>query len=380
MKILLLCRNLRVAGGRVVGINFIKALKSCTNEHQYLIVAPHGAGYEDIQLPNGSKMVVYQGGSNPVAQWRYDTYTLKKLAEEHKPDVVFAMGNVGMVNPPCPQAILFHKPHMVYPAVHFASETKKARFKNWLYKRRIAKCLKNTQLLFCQTPVARERFHRSFNYPLDQIQIMPNAVSEFIQLEKSKVMRPEVFKGGLFYNLFFLTKFYAHKNLEILIDLFKTHRSEMGNVRCLITIAADQHPNAPEFLSDISRFGLEENIVNVGPLKQEELAGYFYNSDALLFPTLMESFSGTYLEAMHFGLPILTSNLDFAQYVCKDAALYFDPWNPIDIKEKIMLLKNDPELRDQLIRNGSERRNHFFISWEEVTRDTLSELEKLAIK
>ncbi len=45
--------------------------------------------------------------------------------------------------------------------------------------------------------------------------------------------------------------------------------------------------------------------------KQKELAGYFCNSNALLLPALLESFSATYLEAMYFGLPILTSNLDF---------------------------------------------------------------------
>jgi glycosyltransferase involved in cell wall biosynthesis len=377
MKILLLCRNLRVAGGRVVGINFIKALKAHPNDHQYFIVAPPGAGYEDIELPQGSKMIVYNGGSSPFAQWKYDTCTLKKLAEVYNPDVVFAMGNVGLVYPPCPQAILFHKPHMVYPAVHFARETKKSRFKNWLYKRRIAKCLKNTQLVFCQTSVARQRFHRSFDYPLSQIKILPNAVSEFIQIEKSQVKKPQVFKDSSFFNLFFLTKFYAHKNLESLIDLFKSYRQELEHVRCLITIAADQHPNAVKFLHDISRFGLEDKIVNVGPLRQDELAGYFYHADALLFPTLMESFSGTYLEAMHFGLPILTSDLDFAKYVCDDAAMYFSPWDTSDMAEKIIHLKNDDNLQANLVRKGKKRINEFFISWEEVTFNTISELEAI---
>ena len=28
---------------------------------------------------------------------------------------------------------------------------------------------------------------------------------------------------------------------------------------------------------------------------------------------------------MQFGLPILTSDRDFARHICQDAALYFDP-------------------------------------------------------
>ena len=94
--------------------------------------------------------------------------------------------------------------------------------------------------------------------------------------------------------------------------------------------------------------------------RQEKLSDCFYNCVGLLFPTLLESFSGTHIEAMHFGLPILTSDLDFAHYVCGKAALYFDPWAPQDIAEKILLLKNNPDIRDQLVKAGTARITNFF--------------------
>ena len=362
----------------MVGLNFVNQLRWHSASNKFMIVAPPKVGYEDIRLAGGSNMIIYSGGINPIKQWEFDTLELPKLVSQFGADVVFAMGNVGLVSPCCPQAVLFHKSQLVYPRKHFAKERWKPRARNWLLKNRLRKCLKRTQLVLCQTPVSAQRFHQEFNYPRKQIKIMPNSVSEFVKTSRDEALLPEVFKKQGFFNLFFLTKFYAHKNLEMLIDVFRRGNNVLRDVRCIVTVAADQHPNAPVFLDSIRRYGLQQYIVNVGPLKPEELPGYFYNSDALLFPTLLESFSGTYLEAMHFGLPILTSDLDFSRYVCGDAALYFDPWDPDDIIKNIELIRSEPARKEDLILKGRERVARFVKSWNEITEDTLRELEAIA--
>jgi glycosyltransferase involved in cell wall biosynthesis len=380
MKIAILCRNLRVAGGLVVGLNVLRCLSIAGSSNRYLVVAPPGVGYEDIDLPTGSEMVFYRGGSNAWHQWRFDSYDLLPIMARFGPDVIFAMGNVGLVSPPCPQAILFHKPHLLYTSRHHPGEVWQARIKNLLLKLRLKRCLKNTHLVFCQTPVARERFHRRFSYPLELIKIMPNAVSASVKIPRDEAAMPALLKEKTHFTLFTLTKYYAHKNLEVLIHLFRNHPKILDRVRCIVTVAEDQHPNASRFLNDIRIHGLQEHIVNAGPLSAGQLAGYFYNSDALFFPTLLESFSGTYLEAMHFGLPILTSDLDFARYVCGDAALYFDAWKASDMVDKILMLRENEKLRAELIERGRGRIQGFFRSWEEITAETISELELLSMK
>ena len=57
----------------------------------------------------------------------------------------------------------------------------------------------------------------------------------------------------------------------------------------------------------------------------------------MFLPTFLECFSASYAEAMLMKKPIITSNLGFAQNVCKDAAVYFDPCNPEDIIDKIFV-------------------------------------------
>jgi glycosyltransferase involved in cell wall biosynthesis len=380
LKIAILAHSLRVAGGLAVGKSFIKVLKRVAPQHQYLIFVPADLGYEEIGMPYETNLVVYKGSPNPLSRIIYDNKILPKIIKGFKADVIFGMGNAGVKGIDVKQAVLLQDSHMLYDESRYANEVYMGKLK-WRYqKRKMRNCLDDIDLIFCQTPVMKDRFAKTFNWPMEKIKLMPNAVSEFAKLCKNDIAVPETLKDKKFFNLFYLTKFYAHKNLEVLIDLFENYPAELRDVRCIITVLPEQHKKAPKFLSNIKKYGLENKIVNVGPLKQEELAGYFLNCDGLLFPTLLESFSGTYLEAMHFGVPILTSDLDFAKYICDDAAVYFDPWDVSDIAQKIIQLKDNNALKQELVENGKQRIAVFFKTWEEIAADVIKELEMLCSK
>ena len=67
-------------------------------------------------------------------------------------------------------------------------------------------------------------------------------------------------------------------------------------------------------------------------------------SDAMLLPTMLECFSASYPEAMVMKKPVLTSDLSFARSICGNAAIYFNPFDPADIADKIIGLVNDKTL------------------------------------
>jgi glycosyltransferase involved in cell wall biosynthesis len=94
-------------------------------------------------------------------------------------------------------------------------------------------------------------------------------------------------------------------------------------------------------------------------------------------PTLLETLCLPFLEAMTMSLPILAPDLDFAHYICEEAAIYFDPWDPQDIAEKILLLKNNPDVRSKLAERGKLRIAAFFKSWGEIVSNVIEELERL---
>lgn len=376
MNITVLAYNLIGSGGLSVGRNITALLPKIGPQHKYLMLVPENLEY-DLHIGSDNVVVKQIKRMSFLERVKFDLIILPKLVKDFNSDIVLALGNIGLSNCPCKQAVLIHQSQIVYNSKHFGKMAIKDSFRIWAVKQRVKKCLKTTNLIFCQTPVVRDRFAREMNYPISKIKIMPNAVSVFAKDVIGSDKADAVFNDTNKFNLFLLSRYMPHKNFEILIDLFSKYRNELKEVRCIITIEAEHHKNSKKLLENIHKYNLQDNIVNVGPLKQEELGSFFKGCDAFLFPTLLESFSGTYLEAMHFGLPILTSDLDFARYVCYDSALYFNPWDSKDILDKILYLKNNPDIAKNLKEKGSNRIKLFFRDWQDIVKDVLKEVEKL---
>ncbi len=380
MKIAILAQNCRVAGGLAGGRNFVNALRNAAPEHQYLIFAPSGVGYEQIQLPPGGKFHFVQM-DRFWGRLRFVLFTLPKLIKQFNPDRILGLGSFGMRNPPATQAIRIQNPYLVYPFNQWPSISLKERAHLMLVRFCLRRTLPHTQCIFCQTPVMKEHFSSTYSYDPDRIKILPNALSAFIQNPSDgKIEVPQAFKErkpGDFYSLV-LSRYYAHKNPEIIMQsLMATDREKIHDLKFITTVTTDGQPNAKKFLNRISKYNLQNNIINVGLLPQEQLAAYYRNVDLVVMPTLLESFSVTYLEAMHFGVPILTTDLDFSRYICGDAAAYYDPWQPESFMETFLTLKSDSNLRKKLVEAGRRQLNKFSHNWIDMAKMAINELTLL---
>lgn len=375
MRIALLAHNLRVAGGLSVGINVIREVFRLAPQHEYLVFVPYQCDYESKAIPPerlDSVRVVPQFGFG--RRGFFECFQLPHDVTAFEPNWILGLGNVGLRRPPCNQALLFHDSHLIYPETHYPMESWIYKFKKRLLKCRFAACARRSAVVFAQTRVAGERLQRVFGFPDEKLQLLPNAVSNFSLSEMPgklpEALRP--YKDR--FKLFVLSKCYGHKNLDGILDVYERYPDRLADTVCIWTIASDQHPIAPSLLERIEGPPVKDRIVNVGPIPQEDLGTYFAAADALLFPTLLESFSGTYLEAMHYGCPILTSDLDFAHEICGDAALYVDPWNPASILDGIEALRDNAATRQHLAQKGRKRLKTFFKSWPDVVGEALNSL------
>ena len=379
MRLAVIAHALRVGGGLSVGKNIIGSLGRVAPENQYLVTVPAGLGYEELcqKLPQ-AEFSVFRDSVKGLSRLRYELAELPRIVRRFRPDVVLGLGNAAVPAARCLQAILCHNAYLFYPLKHFGGRfALRAMLSTLPLQRwRVKRHLRASKLLLCQTEAAAERLRQCCDYS-GRVMICPNAVSRFVLAPRHPPLPEQLLPSAGRMRLLYLTHYYPHKNLEILVETFRRFRSELRNVVVVITISGDQHPGAARVLRNIRRHELESSIVNVGPLKQEELAGYFSHCQALLMPTLLESFSGTYLEAMHFGLPILTSDLDFAHAVCGPAAIYFDPWNPGAIYDAIRRLQSQPQLARRLAAAGHNRLAGMHKSWDEIVAEICAALSHL---
>ncbi len=378
IRIAVLSHALRVAGGVSVGTNLLAALARVAPQHQYLVTIPKDLGYEEVcaRFPSCRSLPLKAAGF--VGRWVFEKLSLRRELRAFRPDVLLALGNSGLLRPGCPQAVLCQDAHYFYPRTHFGEKALSDRLVRWLRSRRFRAALKYTTLLLCQTGVAQARLRQTSGFK-GPICLCPNGVADIQGITEAESLPPHIASrfaqadGKL--RLLCLSRYYPHKNLERIVQTFERFGAELQNVTVFLTIAADQHPGAARLLDAVDRLGLVDQIVNVGPVPQASVSACYEHCDALLLPTLLESHSGSYLEAMKYGVPVLTSDLDFAQAICGEAALYFDPREPRAIRDAIVRFGGDPALKAGLAAAAKRRVATEAVPWDQTAEVLIRQLE-----
>lgn len=321
--------NSKVGGGKTILVDYMQGLDQQKLEDRYFLLTTNREEFDWLTNANITVVNLPAYYANAVlAPVVYEIF-INSWLKKNKIDLVFNHGDL-VINTEISQVYLFDWPYAIYVE---SVVWKRMQWKDWL-KRRVKlhflkKRLRYPAVIIAQTPVVKRALEESYN--LANVKIVPNSVS--LENKRTDVGRKFVLPSGK--KLLCLTHYYPHKNLEIFLPLAERIRAAKKDYKIIITIDKHQHPGASKLLRDIQDQGLNDVIVNIGAVAMTDLPSLYKVCDGLLLPTLLESFSCTYVEAMFHGIPIFTSNLDFAKGVCGDAACYFDPLDPDDIFSKL---------------------------------------------
>jgi len=120
---------------------------------------------------------------------------------------------------------------------------------------------------------------------------------------------------------------------------------------------------------------VSERVVIRNYVSDDELASLMRYSEAFIYLSFYEGFGLPPLEAMSLGCPVIVSDISAHREVCGDAALYADPYNVEDIKEKIINLLTSNKLKTELILAGKENLKRF--NWLESGQKVLKNINEL---
>ena len=170
------------------------------------------------------------------------------------------------------------------------------------------------------------------------------------------------------------------KNLVRLVEAFKLLRGKGHTDYSLVFVgqpsSKDEMDGSSELMATIQREQLQDFVMMSGYASDDDLAYFYKHASAYVFPSLNEGFGLPILEAFHHQLPVLVSNNTCLPEVGGDAVLCFDPFDTEDISQKIQMVINNPEVRENLIKRGNERLKLF--SWEK-NADELVKIFKRAV-
>lgn len=110
-------------------------------------------------------------------------------------------------------------------------------------------------------------------------------------------------------------------------------------------------------------------------LSDAELELLYSGAQVLLYCSLYEGFGLPILDAFCCGCPVITSNVSSMPEVAGEAALFVDPMNISDIRQKLELLLGDETLRLELSQKGFNQVKKF--SWKKCAEQTYTVYKEL---
>jgi len=175
--------------------------------------------------------------------------------------------------------------------------------------------------------------------------------------------------------ILYVGQFRAHKNIAHLVKAFDIIRKKTP---AKLVLVGKPDPNYQELVETIDKSPYKSDIIMPGFVSDEDLTAWYRIATCYVFPSLYEGFGLPGLEAMMAKTAVVSSNHSSLPEIYGEAALYFNPEKPDEMAEKIERVLTDENLRQSLIKKGSEMIKKY--SWRKTAEETLAVFNEILNK
>jgi len=199
-----------------------------------------------------------------------------------------------------------------------------------------------------------------------------SAVDEDFRVYKNKPVKIKEKYGLNNPFIFHLSKFSERKNPWTILKAFNILKKQDIDLKLVL---GGKGWNNKKVFDFASKYKIINDIIFTGFIPLKTLVDLLNLAEVFVFPSFFEGFGMPNLEAMACGCPVITSNAFAIPEIVGDAALILENnLDPIELATKIIRIKENDTLRNNLIEKGLERVKLF--SWKESAQTVLDIYEK----
>ncbi len=170
------------------------------------------------------------------------------------------------------------------------------------------------------------------------------------------------------YEFLFVGTLEPRKNLPRLLSAYK--RVVASDIKSTLLIVGGNGWGNESIAELVKEFSLEDRVKIYGYVSDEKLFELYQRSYVLVMPSLYEGFGLPLLEAMQFGVPVITSKVSSMPEVAGAGGILVDPFSVDEIADAMIRLISDRDLRDALGQQALEHCKKF--SWDKAADETLA--------
>ena len=189
---------------------------------------------------------------------------------------------------------------------------------------------KRETFLISESESLMQAFHKRTGFDMQQSAVVPNVLNSAVARPElhqplDKDLRMSLDEDVIL--LAYVARKYPHKNHEFL-PLLRDELLKQGiKATFVLTLTDDEWDTSSSHLRNAS--------INVGPQPIHQIADLNKQCDAVIFPSLLESYSVTPLEALKTNGLLFASDRSFVREITGTAACYFDPLDATEAAKTI---------------------------------------------
>jgi len=268
------------------------------------------------------------------------------IEKEFNPDVVYTMAG--------PSYLKFRSTHVLGVSDAYTTHAKIADFfygrsffegiNHFLkcYLKGVLARIEGDFFVF-QTETSRCGFSIRFLLKDSRSEVIPNSIGKsFLNTKRfsdvSSTIEPEELR------LLCPAADYPHKDLFIIERIARLLSSTPDHFklpRLVFYVTVDEKSMFAKSISKINRITEKVFVKNKGPFSYTEALEIYNDCDIVFMPSVLETFSTSYLEALASNKTLLVADKEFSREICLDAAYYFSPKDASSALEGIKYCLND---------------------------------------
>ena len=244
---------------------------------------------------------------------------------------------------------------------------------------RSLKLIKNrTDTIISDSISTKQDCIKLLNIPEKRIRVIPLAADErYRPIKKKEPIIQEMMNE---YNIkypfiLFVGTLEKRKNVPTLIKAF--YKLKKSKLEHKLVIVGGKGWKYSQIFDLIEELKLQKDVIFTDYVSDEDLVKLYNTADLFVYPSLYEGFGLPPLEAMACGCPVITSNTSSLPEVVGDAGIMIDPYDIDSLKESMLKILTDPELREEMSRKSLERAEIF--SWKKTAKETWNVYEDALI-
>ncbi|MCQ4088808.1 glycosyltransferase family 1 protein [Saccharibacillus sp. JS10] len=247
---------------------------------------------------------------------------------------------------------LMHRYESRFPEV---SDNGEASYRDWVYQN----IVEHTKGVLVDSEVGKQQLIETYGVKEDCAFVQPYIPPNYIYNSPPKMrLSPAVSESLPERYLFYPAQFWEHKNHASIVEAVRLLNEKHIRVNFVFVgshTGTARSETYTKLIEQIEAYGLQNQFVFLGYVKDEEMPLLYKKSSGLVMPTFFGPTNIPPLEAFVLQCPVAISGIYGMPEQLGDAALFFDPNSVEEIADRIQTLWTNTKVSEELVQKGSRR-------------------------